>query len=267
MGAKVKETDGTGEEMVKTENWVKKQLGEGVNLTAMWSHSGSATIVEAAVHSGWKIVLIDNEHGFAGLETTINLIRAVESAGGHVIVRVPWNDPVYFKRILDVGVQSLMIPMIANRSEAEAAVAACKYPPQGWRGNAHMMVRASGYGADPDYGKKANQELLLIAQIEQREAVDNIEEIAAVEGIDMLFIGPMDLAGSMGRFEDLGSSEVKAVVAEAGRRILSSGKLLGGFPMPGSGDEELEAQGYRFVARHSDVRLFRNAAAEAVRGR
>lgn len=251
---------------MKTENWVKKQLREGKNLTAMWAHSGSATIVEAAVHAGWKIVLIDNEHGFAGLETTINLIRAVECAGGHVIVRVPWNDPVYFKRILDVGVRSLMIPMIANRNEAEAAVAACKYPPQGWRGNAHMLVRASGYGADPDYGKKANDELLLIAQIEQREAVEDIEEIAAVEGIDMLFIGPMDLAGSMGRFEDLGSSEVTATITEVAGRILASGKMLGGFPLPGTSDSDLEAEGYRFIARHSDIRLFRQAAAEAVQG-
>ncbi|HBH31300.1 MAG TPA: aldolase, partial [Desulfofustis sp.] len=84
----------------------------------MWCQSASPTIVEAAVYAGWPIVLIDNEHGFAGLETTIHLVRAVESAGGSVIVRVPWNDPVYLKQILDIGVQSLMIPMIGTAREA-----------------------------------------------------------------------------------------------------------------------------------------------------
>ncbi len=249
---------------MKRQNWVKKQLREGKNITAMWSQSGSATIVEAAVYAGWEIVLIDNEHGFAGLETTINLIRAVESAGGHVVMRVPWNDPVYLKRILDIGVQSLMIPMIGDRKAAEAAVAACKYPPLGWRGNASAVVRASGYGADPEYGQRANDELLLIAQIEQVEAVENIEAIAAVDGIDMLFIGPNDLAGSMGRFEGLGSPEVIGAVDEAERRIAASGKMLGGFPLPSSpSDQDLMAKGYRFVARHCDVWLFRTAAAEA----
>ena len=250
---------------MKRSNWVKKQLAEGRNITAMWAQSGSATIVEAAVCAGWDIILKDNEHGFAGLETTINLIRAVESAGGHVVLRVPWNDPVYLKRILDIGVQSLMIPMIGDREAAEAAVAACKYPPRGWRGNAHFVVRASGYGADPDYGRKANEEILLIAQIEQREAIDNIDEIAGVDGIDMLFIGPNDLAGSIGRFEDLGNPEVTAAVEEAENRILRSGKMLGGFPLPGRSDQSLAEKGYRFFARHSDIWLFRSAAAEAAR--
>ena len=247
------------------ENTIKRRLQEGSNITPMWSQSGSATIVEAAVFAGWEFILIDNEHGFAGLETTINLIRAVESAGGKVALRVPWNDPVYLKRILDIGVQTLMIPMIASREQAEAAVAACKYPTRGWRGNAHAVVRASGYGADPNYGKKANDELLLIAQIEQREALDNIEAIAGVDGIDMLFIGPNDLAGSMGWFEDLGNPEVHRAIDEAEKRILASGKLLGGFPLPGRSDQDMEDRGYRFVARHCDIWLFRNAAVEAAR--
>lgn len=253
---------------MRKENWIKRQLRDGKNLSGIWIQSGSAAIVEAAVYAGWDIVLIDNEHGFAGLETTINLIRAAENGGGHVVLRVPWNDPVYLKRILDIGVQSLMIPMIGNAEAAEAAVAACSYPPRGWRGNASFVVRASGYGACQDYGSWANEELLIIAQIEQTEAVDNIEEIAGVDGIDMLFIGPNDLAGSMGRFEDLGSAEVIDRVAEAERRIVSSGTMLGGFPVSGSSsDRDLIDKGYRFSARHSDIWLFRTAAAEAARGR
>jgi 4-hydroxy-2-oxoheptanedioate aldolase len=249
---------------MRKENWMKKQLREGRNLSGIWAQSGSAAIVEAAVYAGWDIVIIDNEHGFAGLETTINLIRAVENSGGHVVLRVPWNDPVYLKRVLDIGVQSLMIPMIADKAAAEAAVAACSYPPRGWRGNASFVVRASGYGAFQDYGSWANEELLIMAQIEQVDAVDNIEEIAGVDGIDMLFIGPNDLAGSMGRFEDLNSPEVIASVAEAEKRIVAAGKMLGGFPLPGCPlNSDLEKKGYRFLARHSDIWLFRTAAAEA----
>ena len=251
--------------MFKRENWVKRQLAAGQRLEAMWSNSASPTIVEAAVHAGWPVILIDNEHGFAGLETTINLIRAVECAGGHVVLRVPWNDPVYLKRILDIGVQSLMIPMIGSREEAEAAVAACQYPMRGWRGYASGIVRASGYGADPDYGERANDELLIIAQIEQAGAIKNIGEIASVEGIDMLFIGPNDLAGSLGHFEALDAPEVIAAVEDVENQIIKSGKMLGGFPLPCRTDDDLVKNGYRFVALQSDVWLFRSAAAEAAK--
>ena len=167
--------------MFTRENKVKRWLAEGANITPMWSQSGSPTIVEAAVYAGWQTILIDNEHGYTDLETTIHLIRAVEGAGGEVIVRVPWNDQVYLKRILDIGVQSLMIPMVNDRESAQESVAACRYPPAGRRGYAAPEVRASGYGADSGYGARANAELLLIAQIEHVDAVEQIEEIAAVE--------------------------------------------------------------------------------------
>ncbi len=251
--------------MFKRENWIKKQLMNSRNIKAMWSQAGSATIAELAVYAGWPVILIDNEHGSTGLETTIHLIRAVESAGGHVIVRAPWNDQVYLKRILDIGVQSLMIPMINNRKAAEEAVASCRYPPQGIRGYAAPMVRASGYGTDSTYGKNANNQLLLIAQIEHVESCDNIAEIAAVDGIDMLFIGPYDLAGSMGCFENIENSTVMAMIDEIENRVRLSGKMLGGFPLPGKTNKALEDNGYRLIAGQSDILLFRKAAAEAAR--
>jgi 4-hydroxy-2-oxoheptanedioate aldolase len=190
----------------------------------------------------------------------MHLIRAVENAGGQTIVRVPWNDQVYLKRILDIGAQSLMIPMINDKASAEEAVAACRYPPQGRRGYAAPVLRASGYGVDEDYGKNANDELLLIAQIEHVDACDNIEEIAAVDGIDMLFIGPNDLAGSMGHFENMQHDDVTAKVAEIERRVTATGKMLGGFPIPGTPNDTAEQLGYRIIAGQADVWIFKTAA-------
>ena len=212
--------------------------------------------------AGWPVILIDNEHGYTDLETTIHLIRAVESAGGHVILRVFHGMTIiYLKKILDIGVQSLMIPMINDRKAAEEAVAACRYPPQGIRGYAAPMVRASGYGADSNYGRNANRELLLIAQVEHLNACDNIAEIAGVDGIDMLFIGPYDLAGSMGSFENIENRKVMAMIDTIEKRICDSGKMLGGFPLPGRTNNELEQRGYRMIAGQCDILLFRNAAA------
>ncbi|MGA7276538.1 MAG: aldolase/citrate lyase family protein [Desulfocapsaceae bacterium] len=250
--------------MFTRENKVKRWLAEGANITPMWTQSGSPTIVEAAVYAGWQTILIDNEHGYTDLETTIHLIRAVEGAGGEVIVRVPWNDQVYLKRILDIGVQSLMIPMVNDRESAQEAVAACRYPPAGRRGYAAPVVRASGYGADSGYGARANAELLLIVQIEHVDAVEQIEEIAAVDGIDMLFIGPMDFAGSMGCFEGLTEPEVIAAIQNVEQRILGSGTLLGGFPLPGTTTAKLLERGYRLVAGQADIWLFSRAAAQAL---
>lgn len=245
-------------------NWIKQQLEEGKTLKGLWSQSASPTIVEAAVYAGWSVILLDNEHGYTSLETTLQMIRAVESAGGHVIVRVPWNDQVYLKRILDIGVQSIMIPMILDRSSAEAAVAACRYPPLGQRGYAAPLVRASGYGTNPEYGVQAADELLLIAQIEHVDAVKNIPQIADIDGIDMLFIGPYDLSGSMQQLGELDSEEVRAAVAGIEKDVKASGKMLGCLPLPGFTHEELQQHGHQLITGHSDINIFVRGAAQAL---
>lgn len=250
---------------MKKENWIKKQLIAGKTLYPLWAESVSPTIVEAAVYAGWPVVLIDNEHGAASLETTVHMIRAVESAGGHVIVRVPWNDQVYLKRILDLGVQSIMLPMILDKKSAEEAVAACRYPPLGRRGYAAPIVRASGYGADPGYAKRAHRELLLIAQIEHIDASDKIEEIAGVDGIDLLFIGPNDLAGSMNLLEDLHNVELKRAVETLENKMRASGKMMGCMSLPGVSYKEEREKGHQIIANQGDIGLFVRAAAEAAK--
>ena len=245
-------------------NWIKQQLKDGKTLRGLWSQSASPTIVEAAVYAGWSVILLDNEHGYTSLETTLHMIRAVESAGGHVIVRVPWNDQVYLKRILDIGVQSIMVPMILDQSSAEAAVAACRYPPRGQRGYAAPLVRASGFGTNPEYGSQAGDELLLIAQIEHVDAVKHIPQIAAIDGIDMLFIGPYDLSGSMRRLGELESDEVRGAVAGIEQDVRASGKMLGCLPLPGFSQEELRERGHQLITGHSDINIFVRGAAKAL---
>jgi 4-hydroxy-2-oxoheptanedioate aldolase len=138
---------------------------------------------------------------------------------------VPWNDPVYLKRALDIGVESVMIPAIDTAEQAVQAVRACRYPPAGFRGSAYQVVRGASYGIGaPDYRETASDNLLIICQIESKRAVDNIEAICAVDGIDMLLIGPNDLAGTIGRLGDLEHPEVMALVTRAELAIKTSGK-------------------------------------------
>ncbi len=248
---------------MRRENRLKRRLAAGEPLAGLWLQSGSPTLAELAVMAGFEVVLIDNEHGPASLETTLELMRAVEAAGGMPIVRVPWNDQVYLKRALDLGASSLMIPMIQSAEEARAAVAACRYPPRGRRGYAAPIARAAAYGLDRDYIRHAHDDLLLMLQIESADAVAAIPEIAAVDGADLLFVGANDLAGSIDRLEALDAPDVTALIAEAERAIRDAGVWMGTIPRPGADAADLYAEGHRLVIGPSDLALFRIAAAEA----
>lgn len=248
---------------MKRSNRLKQALREGRTLSAMWLESASPELAEAAIGAGWRTLLVDNEHGIASLEQTAHLLRAIEAAGGEMVLRVPANDPAYLKRVLDMGVRSLMAPMINDASQARALVDACRYPPQGNRGYAAPIVRASGFGAIADYARIANDELLLIAQIEHLDAARDVESIAAVSGLDMLFIGPNDLAGSMGKLEQLEDPAVRELIVDLEQRISASGRWLGTITGPGRGIQELHQSGYRFVAGPNDIALFTQAMRQA----
>lgn len=250
---------------MKKPNVLKQHLKNGETIRVLWTEMGSPGLAEAAVHSGWPFILVDNEHGTASLETMLHMVRAIEAAGGHPIVRIPWNDQVYLKRILDLGVQSLMVPMICDRQAAEDAVAASRYPPHGRRGYAAPIVRASQYGMNAQYIHEADDELLLIAQIEHVDAIPNIQEIASVDGIDMLFIGPNDLCGSIGKLERLDEPDTIKMISDVEGLIRASGKLMGSIPRPGMTLEELKARGHRIIAGPSDIGCFMQAASETAR--
>lgn len=246
-------------------NELKRRLAAGDQLFGAWIASGNATIVEIMGNAGFDFLLIDLEHGQGELNDLVHMLRAAESTGTRCIVRVPWNDAVTLKRVLDAGVDSVMVPMVETASEAAAAVSACRYPPQGSRGYAAPLVRASDYGLVKDYIHIANENLLLIVQIESASAAAMAGEIAAVDGIDMVFIGVNDLAGSIGRLEQLDRADVRELVAQTEAQIRASGRWLGTVPNAGATSDNLFAAGYNLLPLASDVTLLRDAAADLAR--
>ncbi|MFC6734218.1 MULTISPECIES: HpcH/HpaI aldolase/citrate lyase family protein [unclassified Haladaptatus] len=183
-------------------------LRSGENLVANWLSIGHPKVAEINGLIDFDFVVIDIEHTSNSLETVENLVRSVDyGSSPAAIVRVPWNDPVEIKRVLDIGVAGVMVPMVETAEEARAAVEAMRYPPEGIRGLAGG--RASAYGTKFDeYVSKANDELVTIIQIETKKAVENAAEIAAVEGVDALFVGPSDLSASLGVVGQWGDQKV-----------------------------------------------------------
>ena len=246
-------------------NALKSRLEAGESVYGAWVGSGAPGNAELLGHVGFDFLVLDQEHGAGELSDAVDALRAVESSGTPCVVRAPWNDPIWLKRILDAGAESVMVPAVETAAAARAAVTACRYPPQGTRGYAAGVVRASTFGLEPGYVAKANGNLLIVLQIESAAAVEHAAEICAVEGIDVVFIGVNDLAGSIGRLEQLDHPDVRSLVRRAEEAIIASGKPMGTVPSAGASWQELFARGYRMVVGPHDVILLREAARAAVR--
>jgi 2-keto-3-deoxy-L-rhamnonate aldolase RhmA len=198
-------------------------------LAGTWVSVGHPTIAEVCA-VGFDFVLVDTEHTTISLETVEDMVRAVDAAPGTttVVVRVPWNDPVRLKRVLDVGVGGVMVPMVSSRADAESFVDSVRYPPEGIRGLA--SGRAAGYGRNfEEYYRTSNDSLFSAVQIETEEGLENVDEIAAVDGVDSLFVGPADLSAALGVFGELDSDPyedaVESVVAAGDAHDLPVGTL------------------------------------------
>lgn len=243
------------------ENALKKQLLAGDPALGCWLHLSSPVAAEIMALTGYPGVVIDLEHGPVDYLGATNLMQAMSATPASPIIRVPWNDPVEIKRALDTGTEGIMMPSIDTPAAAQAAVAACHYPPRGLRGAAHILNRASSYGLESTrYLRDQGRELLIICQIESLEAVGNLEQIAKVDGIDMLFIGAHDLSGSAGEVAEFANPIFVEAKAQAERIIRQSGRLLGGIPTPDDQPHAMFARGYDFVVGSSDVLLLRDAA-------
>jgi 4-hydroxy-2-oxoheptanedioate aldolase len=246
-------------------NAFKRALAEGRRQIGLWTSLGTGTSAEVLSGAGFDWLLIDTEHSPTELPMVIDQLRAMEGSGVTPIVRPAWNDAVIIKRLLDTGVQTLLVPMVQNAEEARRAVAATRYPPAGLRGIA-VVHRANRYGRVKDYHTRANAEMCVLVQLETRRALAELETIAAVDGVDGLFIGPSDLAGDLGYLGNNRHPEAVAVFADACARAQKAGKPIGILaPVEEDARRYLE-MGFTYVAVGSDIGVLRNAV-EQLRGR
>ncbi len=237
--------------------------GPGTAPLGSWIMSASPIVAEAMGHAGFAWVVVDMEHSPLDFQDVVHVLQAVAGTPMLPVTRVPWNDMVTLKRVLDAGATTLLVPFVQNADEAQRAVAACFYPPAGIRGMAGMS-RATRFGTVPDYFNTANAGLSVIVQLETVPAVDALEAIAAVPGVDALFLGPADLSGSMGHVGQLTHPAVMAVMADAVRRAKAVGKVVGTVGGTPELVREYRAMGFDFVAIASDLGLLMRAATGAV---
>jgi 2-keto-3-deoxy-L-rhamnonate aldolase RhmA len=245
---------------VYRKNILKQRLKNGENVLGCWTMLGNAQVVEILSLAGFDFLVLDQEHGLGDTTSLSAQLHAMSATPTVGVVRVPWNDHVYLKRVLDVGAEAVLIPSIDTAEEARAAVAACLYPTRGRRGTASSSVRASSYGMASDYVGSCAENLLLACQIESAKAVENIDAILAVEGIDLVFIGPFDLSATVGRMGDLKHPEVARLIAHAEARIKAAGRPMGTVPHPGCTWKDMFARGYQFVNAGSDVAKLRDGS-------
>jgi 4-hydroxy-2-oxoheptanedioate aldolase len=233
-------------------NPLKRALREGRPQIGLWSSLSSYVTVEVIAGSGFDWLLLDTEHAPNELAMVHNQLQAMVGGTATPVVRPAWNDAVLIKRLLDVGVQSLLIPFVQNVEEAQRAVAATRYPPDGIRGVA-STTRANHYGRVKEYLKRAHEEICVIVQVENRLALENLDAIATVEGVDGVFIGPNDLAAGMGHLGNYGYPDVAAAIDDAIGRIRKAGKIAGILAPVEADARRWMKLGCQFVAVGSDV--------------
>ncbi len=232
-----------------------------------WIMSASPIVAEAVGTAGFDWGVIDMEHTPLDLMDLVHMLQAVGNTGMAPLVRVPWNDTVNVKRVLDAGAHSLLFPFIQNAEEAARAVAATRYAPEGVRGMAGMS-RASRFGTTPNFFKQANANVCAVLQMETVESIARLEELASVPGVGALFVGPGDLSGSMGHVGNLTHPDVMKQMESAGQRANKLGMPIGTVGGTPEVVAQYRAMGYDFVAVASDLGLLMRAsiaAAQALR--
>src|SRR5450755_565287 len=204
-------------------NRFKAGLAQGKRQPGLWLTLESVNATEIVAGSGYDWLLLDMEHTGLDVSQVADHIRAARGGTAELVVRIPWNEPIMVKRLLDAGVRTLMFPNVQSAAEARAAGAATRYPPHGIRGVSGNM-RANSFARVKDYAETYQREQCVIVQLESQKAIAAIEAIGAVDGVDALFIGPNDLAATMSLFGQPGAPEVKAVIADAIARFNKTGK-------------------------------------------
>lgn len=241
------------------QNTFKRALKAGKAQIGLWSSLSSNYTVEVIAGAGFDWILLDMEHSPNDLESALTQLQAAAPYPSHPVVRVPWNDMVTIKRLLDIGAQSLLVPYVSTPTEARQAVSYTRYPPGGVRGVAGT-TRATRFGRVKDYARRAQEEICLLVQVETQQALDSIEAICGTDGVDGVFIGPADLHASLGYAGEIANPKVKPLIDDAIRRIRKAGKAPG-ILTPSEADARhwLEC-GALFVAVGADVGILARGA-------
>ena len=235
--------------------FIRERVLRGELMAGAWCNLGSSLTAEMAARIGYDWILLDQEHGPGDNMTLLHQIQAIGSRPAAPIVRIAWNEMPRFKRALDLGAMGIMVPYVQNAEEAAYAVSAMQYPPAGMRGVA-SSPRTTGFGSGfKEYFDQANDNLLTIVQIESAKALNHLSAIAAVAGVDVLFVGPLDLSVNLNlplRFND---PAFKDALKKVGRVAKEQGKAAG-ILLPSSAHIPMVYDmGYRFIAVGSDSGL------------
>ena len=240
-------------------NSLKAALQRGDPQYGIWLNLGAPLAAELAGGCGFDWCLIDGEHAAFDLGAIQSQLQALAISGTPGVVRLPGQESWMLKQVLDMGAQSVLVPMVETAEEAGLVASACRYPPTGTRGLGAMIARASGFGAQADYVAEADQEVCVMVQVESRRAVENIAEICAVPGVDVVFVGPADLAADMGYAHDLDHADVRAAVDAAIKAIVATGKPAGVLGYQRDRVREYRALGATFIGIGTDVGVYRGA--------
>jgi 4-hydroxy-2-oxoheptanedioate aldolase len=240
-------------------NHFKRAIMAGEQQIGLWSSLASNVTTEVLAGAGFDWLLIDAEHAPNDVRSVLGQLQAMMEYRTQPIVRVPMNDKIEIKRYIDIGVQSFLIPMVETADEARAAVEATRFAPDGMRGFAGVS-RASRFGRIADYHRRAHEEICILVQVESELGIENIEAIAAVPGVDGVFIGPGDLSAAMGHLGNQGHADVVDLIEKAIRRIVAAGNRPGIL----TGDETLArkymAAGCLFTAVGLDTGILARGA-------
>ncbi len=232
-------------------------LTQGRQMLGCWIQLFDPVVGEIMGRCGYDVVMLDMEHGLGSVQDAANVMRAVSGTGAASFVRLPANDPVIIKTLMDQGVDGIMVPMVESAEAARSIVAACRYPPKGVRGLAIGIARGSSFGMDAHYLDTVDRRTVVICQIETREGVRRAREIADVDGVGMLFVGRNDLAADCGHILDLDHPEVNALVDEITAAARAAGKKVGTVPSAGRTWQKLLEEGFDLVLPSSDISIIR----------
>ncbi len=243
--------------MLATPNRFKQALtAQDAKLAGFWLTTASPTVTEIAAGSDFDWLMIDMEHSANELPDIVHHLRAAAAGKAEPIVRVPWNEPVLVKRLLDAGVRSLLFPYVQTGAEARSAVEATRYPPDGGIRGHSGSSRASNYGRNKAYNASYHEDICVIVQAETAAAVGRIGELAVVEGVDAVFIGPGDLSADMGYIgQGWSSSAVRALALQGLADIKKAGKAAGTLLYDEAGAKELFQKGFDFIAVGADTTI------------